>query len=121
MQKFTGLEFWFTPRSPYRAKHEANDNEDTNPPENVPPRYKMAIIPVGIIFVLLCTLLPQIGQLTETLPLLLSDLLGVIIIVLLMTYLITPSVLRLLKPWLFKKKYYENNILHELLSKTVNK
>jgi hypothetical protein len=37
VQKFTGLEFWFTPRSPYRAKHEANDNEDTNPPVNVPP------------------------------------------------------------------------------------
>jgi antibiotic biosynthesis monooxygenase (ABM) superfamily enzyme len=121
VQKFTGLEFWFTPRSPYRAKHEANDNEDTNPPVNVPPRYKRTIVTVGIIFVLLYTLLPQIGQLTETLLLLLSDLLGVIIIVLLMTYLITPSVIRLLKPWLFKKKYYENNILHELLCKTVNK
>jgi len=34
----------------------------------------------------------------------LSDLLGVIIMVLLMTYLIMPSVTRLLKPWLYKKK-----------------
>jgi antibiotic biosynthesis monooxygenase (ABM) superfamily enzyme len=104
VQKFTGLEFWFTPRSRYRAKHEANDNDDTSLPVNVPPRYKMAIIPVGIIFVLLYTVVPQIGQLTETLPLLLSDLLGVIIIVFLMTYLMMPSVIRLLKPWLFKKK-----------------
>jgi uncharacterized protein len=104
VQKFTGLEFWFTPRSPYRAKDEANKNEDTSPPGNVPPRYKMAIVTIGIIFVLLYTLLPQIRQLTETLPLLLSNLLGVIIMVLLMTYLIMPSVTRLLKPWLFKKK-----------------
>ena len=121
VQKFTDLEFWFTPRSPYRARHEANNNEDTSPAVNVPPRYKMAIVTVDIIFVLLYTLLHQIRQLTETLPLLLSDLLGVIIIVLLMTYLIMPSVTRLLKPWLFRKKYYENNILHELLCKTVNK
>jgi antibiotic biosynthesis monooxygenase (ABM) superfamily enzyme len=105
VQKFTGLEFWFTPSSPYRAKHDANNNEDTSPlPMNVPPRYKMAIVTVGIIFVLLYTLLPEIRQLTETLPLLLSDLLGVIIMVLLMTYLIMPSVTRLLKSWLYKKK-----------------
>jgi hypothetical protein len=26
VQKFTGLEFWFTPRSPHRAKHEATNN-----------------------------------------------------------------------------------------------
>jgi uncharacterized protein len=104
VQKITGLEFWFTPRSPHRAKLEANNNEDSSPPVNVPPHYKMAIVTVGIIFVLLNTLLPPIRQLTEALPLLLSDLLGVIIMVLLMTYLIMPSVTRLLKPWLYKKK-----------------
>jgi antibiotic biosynthesis monooxygenase (ABM) superfamily enzyme len=86
------------------VKREANNNEDTSPSMNVPPRYKMATVTVGIIFVLLYTLLPTIRQLTETLPLLLSDLLGVIIMVLLMTYLIMPSVTRLLKPWLYKKK-----------------
>jgi antibiotic biosynthesis monooxygenase (ABM) superfamily enzyme len=104
VQKFTGLEFWFTPHSPHLVKCEANNNEDTSPSMNVPPRYKMATVTVGIIFVLLYTLLPTIRQLTETLPLLLSDLLGVIIMVLLMTYLIMPSVTRLLKPWLYKKK-----------------
>ena len=104
VQKVTGLEFWFTPRSPYRAKREAKNNEDSSPPVSVPPRYKMAIVTVGILFVLLYTVIPQIRQLTETLPLLLSDLLGVIILVFLMTYLIMPSVTRLLKPWLYKNK-----------------
>ena len=104
VQKVTGLEFWFTPRSPQRAKDEAKNDEDSSPPVNVPPRYKMAIVTVGILFVLLNTLIPQIRQLTETLPLLLSDLLGVIILVFLMTYLIMPSVARLLKPWLYKNK-----------------
>ena len=81
VQKFTGLEFWFTPRSPHRAKHEANNNEDSTP-----------------------TLIPPIRQLTESLPLLLSDLLGVTVTVLLMTYLIMPSATRLLKAWLYKRK-----------------
>ena len=104
VQKFTGLEFWFTPHSPYRAKREANNNEDSIPSVNVPPRYKMVLVTVGILFVLLHTLIPPLRDLTETLPLLLSDLLGVIITVLLMTYLIMPSFTRLLKPWLYKKK-----------------
>jgi antibiotic biosynthesis monooxygenase (ABM) superfamily enzyme len=104
VQKFTGLEFWFTPRSPYRTESEANNNEARSQPVNLPPRYKMAIVTVGIIFVLLNTLIPQIEQLTAPLPLLLSSLLGVTIMVLLMTYLIMPSVTRLLKPWLYKKK-----------------
>jgi antibiotic biosynthesis monooxygenase (ABM) superfamily enzyme len=91
VQKVTGLEFWFTPRSPYPAKRETKNNEDSSPPVSVPPRYKMAIVTVGILFVLLYTVIPQIRQLTETLPLLLSDLLGVIILVFLMTYMIMTS------------------------------
>ena len=104
VQKFTGLEFWFTPRLTHRAKREANSNEDSIPTVNVPPRYKMVMVTVSILFVLLHTLIPPIRQLTESLPLLLSDLLGVTITVLLMTYLIMPSVTRLLKPWLYKRK-----------------
>jgi antibiotic biosynthesis monooxygenase (ABM) superfamily enzyme len=103
VQKFTGLEFWFTPRSPHRVKHEAKNNEDTVLAANVPPRYKMVMVTVSTLFVLLHTLIPPIRQLTETLPLLLSDLLGVTITVFLMTYLIMPSVTRSLKPWLYKK------------------
>jgi antibiotic biosynthesis monooxygenase (ABM) superfamily enzyme len=104
VQKFTGLEFWFTPRSLHRAKHEANKNEDSIPTMNVPPRYKMVMVTVSILFVLLHTLIPPIRQLTESLPLLLSDLLGVTVTVLLMTYLIMPSATRLLKAWLYKRK-----------------
>jgi antibiotic biosynthesis monooxygenase (ABM) superfamily enzyme len=98
VQKFTGLEFWFTPRSPHRVKYEAKNNEDTVLAANVPPRYKMVMVTVSILFVLLHTLIPPIRQLTETLPLLLSDLMGVTITVFLMTYLIMPSVTKLLKP-----------------------
>jgi uncharacterized protein len=104
VQKFTGLEFWFTPRSSHRAKDEATNNEDSIPTVNVPPRYKMVIVTVSILFLLLHTLIPPIRQLTESLPLLLSDLLGVTVTVLLMTYLIMPSATRLLKAWLYKRK-----------------
>ena len=104
VQKVTGLEFWFTPRSPHRYGREANNNEASGQTVNVPPRYKMAIVTAGIVFVLLNTLIPQIEQLTAPFPLVLSSLLGVIIMVFLMTYLIMPSVTRLLKPWLYKSK-----------------
>jgi uncharacterized protein len=105
VQKFTGLEFWFTPRSASRTESEANNNEALSQPVNLPPpRYKMAIVTSGIVFVLLNTLIPQIELLTAPRPLLLSSLLGVIIMVFLMTYLIMPSITRLLKPWLYKKR-----------------
>jgi uncharacterized protein len=104
VQKLTGLEFWFTPRSVHRTESEENNNEGRGQPVNLPPRYKMAIVTAGIVFVLLNTLIPQIQQLTAPLPLLLSSLLGVTIMVLLMTYLIMPSATRLLGPWLYKKK-----------------
>lgn len=104
VQKLTGLEFWFTPRSALRTEGETNNNEVRGQPVNLPARYKMAIVTAGIVFVLLNTLIPQIEQLTAPLPLLLSSLLGVLIMVFLMTYLIMPSVTRLLKPWLYKKK-----------------
>ena len=104
VQKMTGLEFWFTPSSAHQTQHETNNNEASGQPVNLPPRYKMAIVTAGIVFVLLNTLIPQIEQLTAPLPLVLSSLLGVIIMVFLMTYLIMPSVTRLLKPWLYKSK-----------------
>jgi antibiotic biosynthesis monooxygenase (ABM) superfamily enzyme len=104
VQKLTGLEFWFTPSSAHQTQREVNDNEARGQPVNLPPRYKMAIVTAGIVFVLLNTLIPRIEQLTAPLPLVLSSLLGVIIMVFLMTYLIMPSVTRLLKPWLYKSK-----------------
>jgi antibiotic biosynthesis monooxygenase (ABM) superfamily enzyme len=103
VQKLTGLEFWFTPSSGHSSKSEAN-NDDIQPATVPPPLYKMAIVTVGIIFVLINTLLPLITQLTATLPFLLSTLIAVVIMVFLMTYLIMPLITRVLKPWLYKKK-----------------
>jgi len=100
VEKQTGLEFWFTPRSGIE-----NINAD-KAPAAVPPRYKMAIVITGIIFVLVSILLPQIRQLTIGLPVLLSTLVGVVIMVLLMTYVIMPSVTKLLRPWLAKKRLF---------------
>lgn len=96
VQRQSGLEFWFTPNS---------GNASAAALEQ-PPRYKMAMVITGVIFVLVFTLLPQIQNATAGLPLLLSTLLGVVIMVLLMTYVIMPSVTRLLRPWLSKKKLF---------------
>ena len=104
VQKLTGLEFWFTPRLVHFTEGEAENNKASSQRVNLPPRYKMAIVTAGIVFVLLNVLIPQIEQLTAPLPLVFSSLIGVIIMVFLMTYLIMPSVTRLLKSWLYKKK-----------------
>ena len=98
VEKQTGLEFWFTPRS--------GIDGDKAPAAVPPPRYKMAIVITGIIFVLVSILLPQIRQLTIGLPVLLSTLVGVVMMVLLMTYVIMPAVTRLLRPWLAKKRLF---------------
>ena len=101
VEKQTGLEFWFTPRSGTESI-----NGDKAPAAMPPPRYKMAIVITGIIFVLVSILLPQIRQLTIDLPVLLSTLVGVVIMVLLMTYVIMPIVTKLLRPWLAKKRLF---------------
>ncbi|MEW6604433.1 MAG: antibiotic biosynthesis monooxygenase [Thermoproteota archaeon] len=93
VEKQTGLEFWFTPSS-YSAVMEQ------------PPRYKMAIVVISIIFVLVSVLLPQIRQATIGLPFLLSTFVGTVVMVLLMTYVIMPSVTMLLRPWLVKKRLF---------------
>lgn len=100
VEKQTGLELWFTPRS--------NGRIDANTPAATlaPPRYKMAIVIIGVIFALVSVLLPQIRQATVGLPLLLSTLVGVVVMVLLMTYVIMPSLTRLLRPWLSKKRLF---------------
>jgi antibiotic biosynthesis monooxygenase (ABM) superfamily enzyme len=98
VEKQTGLEFWFTPH-PDASK--ATDAHAISP-----PRYKMAIVVIGIIFVLVSVMLPQIQQATGSLPALLSTFIGVAIIVLLMTYVIMPAVTKLLKPWLSKSRLF---------------
>ena len=99
VEKQTGLEFWFTP---------VIDNVSTAIEERQqqPPRYKMAIVVTGIIFILSSILIPQVEQATVGLPILLSTFVGVAIMVLLMTYVVMPSVTRLLRPWLLKKQLF---------------
>jgi len=97
MEKQIGLEFWFTPSS---------GSASTVLEQQQPPRYKMAIVVIGVIFVLVSTLLPQVEQATAGIPVLLSTLVGVAIMVLLMTYVVMPSVTRLLRPWLLKKRLF---------------
>lgn len=94
VEKQTGLEFWFTPRS------------SAIPSAMPPQRYKMAIVVTVIIFALVSALLPQIRQATIGLPLLLSTLVGVVTMVLLMTYVIMPTVTRALRPWLSKRRLF---------------
>jgi antibiotic biosynthesis monooxygenase (ABM) superfamily enzyme len=93
VEKQSGLEFWFTPRSGSAASGEGKNASAAAMP---PPRYKMAMVVTSIIFVLVSTLLPQIREATIGLPTLLSTLVGVAIMVILMTYVIMPSVTRLL-------------------------
>jgi hypothetical protein len=96
VEKQSGLEFWFTP----------NSGNVSAAALQQPPRYKMAMVITAVIFVLVSTLLPQIRNATASLPVLLSTLAGVVIMVLLMTYVIMPSVTRLLRPWLSKKRLF---------------
>jgi uncharacterized protein len=92
--KQTGLEFWFTPIFGNTA------------PALEPPRYKMAIVTGAVIFVILNTLLPLIQSVTAGLPDLLEALILVVIMILLMTYVIMPTITSLLRPWLSKKKLF---------------
>jgi uncharacterized protein len=109
VEKQTGLEFWFTPRS--RSGGIEGDKASTTTTTTTtapiaPPRYKMAIVITIIISILVSTLLPQIRQLTTGLHVHISTLIGVSTMVLLMTYVIMPSVTRLLGPWLSKKRLF---------------
>jgi uncharacterized protein len=98
VEKQTGLEFWFTP---------GLDNKVSTVLEGQqPPRYKMAIVVTGVIFILSSILIPQVEQATVGLPILLSTFVGVAIMVLLMTYVVMPSVTKLLRPWLLKKQLF---------------
>jgi antibiotic biosynthesis monooxygenase (ABM) superfamily enzyme len=96
VQKMTGLEFWFTPYF--------NDESSPMIPLQPPPRYKMVIVTIPVISILLLTLVPQIHFLTEMLsiPFLIRLVIALTITVLLMTYVIMPLLMKLLKPWLFK-------------------
>ncbi|MDQ4016331.1 MAG: hypothetical protein M3136_11295 [Thermoproteota archaeon] len=113
IEKQTGLEIWFTPRSRSDGSIKGNEASSsttssltTTTTPVAPPRYKMAIVITAIIFILVSILLPQIRQLTTGLHIHLSTFIGVAIMVLLMTYVIMPSLTRLLGPWLSKKRLF---------------
>ena len=86
MQVQAGLDFWFTPRAGSRA---------------VAPRYKTVLIVIPVISILLLTLVPFIQQATEGLPTILRTVAGVVVMVLLMTYVIMPALTRVIAPWLY--------------------
>jgi uncharacterized protein len=103
VQKQRGVEVRFAPHSGTR-----NINADKARAAMLPPpRYKMAILMTGIIFILLNIVVPQIRQLTMGLPILLGTFVGVAIIVLLMNYVIMPPLTKLLRPWLDKKSLWD--------------
>ena len=97
VQKFTGLEFWFTPY----FKKKSSSLIPLSPP---PPRYKMVIVTIPVISILLLTLVPQIHILTQILliPYPIRLTIALTIIVILVTYLIMPLLTKLLGLWLFK-------------------
>jgi antibiotic biosynthesis monooxygenase (ABM) superfamily enzyme len=101
VEKQIGLEFWFTPGLDSSVSTVIEERQ-----LHQPPRYKMAIVVTGIIFILASVLIPQVEQATVGLPILLSRFVGVAIMVLLMTYVIMPSLTRLLRPWLLKKQLF---------------
>jgi uncharacterized protein len=100
VEKQTGLEFWFSPGL------DNNNLSAVLEGQRQPPWYKMAIVVTGIIFILSSILIPQVEQATVGLPILLSTFVGVAIMVLLMTYVVMPSVTKLLRPWLLKKQLF---------------
>ena len=112
IEKQTGLEIWFTPPRSRSGGGSIKGNKassltsSTTTAPIAPPRYKMAIVITAVIFILVSILLPQIRQLTTGLHIHLSTFIGVTIMVLLMTYVIMPSVTRLLEPWLSKKRLF---------------
>ena len=109
IEKQTGLEIWFTPRSSSGGSikgNKASSTTTTTAAPIAPPRYKMAIVITAVIFILVSILLPQIRQLTTGLHIHLSTFIGVAIMVLLMTYVIMPLLTRLLRPWLSKKRLF---------------
>lgn len=87
--KVTGLEFWFTaPDAPILAQ---------------PSRHKMVVVLIVVIFCLINILAPIYSTLLAGLPQWLRTLIVVVVQVILMTYLIMPSITRLLSRWLFKE------------------
>lgn len=87
----TGLEFWFV-----------NKQSGTS----APVKWKMMMVTVVIIFVMLNTVMPLLGQFLEYFGLtgVIRTLISIVLMVSMMTYLIMPAINALLYRWLFPQK-----------------
>jgi antibiotic biosynthesis monooxygenase (ABM) superfamily enzyme len=102
VEKHTGLEFWFTPQ-----QQDSKIGPQLLERPTIPPRYKMAIVTGGFVFVLLISIAQVLRQtLGPVLPSVLITLISVIVMVILMTYAIMPTATRLMRPWLYKNKLF---------------
>lgn len=81
-----GMALWITPHAPA-----------------APPRWRMAVVVILVVYSLILLLSPIVGFLAAPLPFLGRLFLTVTIEVFLMTYVIMPRVTRLLEGWLFPK------------------
>jgi antibiotic biosynthesis monooxygenase (ABM) superfamily enzyme len=88
IKQVTGLETWFElPEVPASA---------------TPSPHRMAIVLIGVVFVLVLAISYTLGPYMQSLPLAVRVLILVTLQVLLMTYVVMPRVTRLLKNWLYK-------------------
>lgn len=102
LEKHSGMEFWFTP------KFEDGNNRVLQ--AVIPPRYKMAIVTISLVFVLLISIAQAVRQiLGSALPSIVVTLISTIVMVVLMTYVIMPTATRILRPWLYKNRPSERS------------
>jgi len=83
----TGLETWFT--------------LPTQPNMTPPPRYKMAVVTLLVIYPLSLGMGAALTRWLSAIPVVPRSLLGSVVMIALMTYVIMPRVTRLFRWWLY--------------------
>ena len=88
-QQYAGIDFWF---------------EQPKVLTQSPPKYKMAILSIGVIFFFLNTLIPLFQHVLRHVPFhpLIKTLLGVVLMVSLMTWVVMPGIVKVFRRWLFQ-------------------
>lgn len=92
LEIMTGLETWFAV------------NSSASRPMIPPPRYKMAIVTWIAIFGLIIVINLLLGSFLASLPMLLRSFLLTVGLVVLMTYVVMPRMIRLFGGWLYPKR-----------------
>lgn len=87
LEKVTGLEFWFVLPG--------------NAARRPPPPWKMALVTLVGLYPLVLWVAPRLSDAFDAMPAPLTTLTTVAIMVVLMTWLVMPALVRLLRPWLF--------------------